>query len=150
MPGFLNKTLATVSQDGRNFILAEPLYYQDDNGDWYAIPAGSKSDGVSTPAVMWPTDPPFGADRWYTGIMHDASPKYRCTLLLWAVDHWTTPQLDLDQCNALLKRALISQGTSPVKAEEYFLALNAFGIQSSVADLSEAIGKITVPPARPA
>lgn len=148
MRGFYNKTLHVISADGRNSLLVDPLIFVDPlNGDIYACPQGSWSDGISTPPEVWATDPPFGLQRWFTGILHDCSPKYRCTLLVWRGDHWAVPDMTREQCDALLKRAFISQGNSPAKAEIYFAALEAFGGSSSEGDLSLATGKLTVPPA---
>lgn len=148
-PGFYNQDLAVRTQDGRNSMALEPLFYLDYDGTWHCAPAGSWSDGISTPPPMWITDPPFGKERYFTGRLHDASPKYRCTLMTWAGDHWKVADMTFTECNALLKRALISQGTSPEKAEIYFAALEAFGTQAMVDDLSQAIGKIEVPPPPP-
>lgn len=148
---FINKSpLLTRSLDGRNFVLAEALYCRDDDGTIYAVPEGSLSDGVSTPPVLWPSDPPFGVDRWYGGILHDASPAYRCTMLFWNVDHWSIPTLDFTACNNLLRRALISQGMSQERADIYFAALEAAGIVASVNDLAQPIGPLVMPPPPPA
>jgi Protein of unknown function (DUF1353) len=147
---FLNKLpLLTRSLDGRNFILEEALYYKDDDGTIYAVPAGSESDGVSTPEILWTSDPPFGIERWYSGIIHDASPKYRDTLLMWITDHWSISGLDFTGCNGLIKRALVSQGTPQLKADAYFTALEAVGIVASVSDLNHSLLHIEIPPPPP-
>lgn len=148
-PGFQNKTLAVTTQDGLNFTLLEPLFYLDTDNTWYACPQGSTSDGISTPSILHVTEPPYGPDRWFSGIIHDCSPKYRCTLLVWTGERWTTCTLTFEQCNALIRRALISQGFNAIRADAYFEALQVAGSSASVNDLSGAIGHLVMPPRPP-
>jgi len=148
-PGFWNIDLLTRARDGRNFTLAEALYHLDDDGTITACPAGSMSDGISTPTIVWATDPPFGIGRWFPGIWHDCSPKYRCTLMQWFGNHWGVAQFTFEECNSTLRRQLIRLGMTSVKADAYFEALQLAGGMASTSDLGIAVGRIIVPPPPP-
>lgn len=148
-PGFFKPTLDTRSEDGRNSVSLEPMYYLDDDGTITCCPEGSWSDGISTPAILWATDPPFGPGRWKEGRWHDGSVKYRCTMVQWYGDHWGVPNMTFEQCNATLRRMLIRGGMTELKADAYFEALELAGMPASIGDLAEAVGHIVTPPNPP-
>lgn len=141
---WVNKTLLTQSSDGHDFVLFEDLLYRDIYGNLWKCPKGSTSDGISTPAELWVTDPPFGQGRWFPGIWHDCSPKYRCTLeVMYAgTTVWTVPQLSFTQCNRMLRDMLVEGGMDAIKADAYFEALQLAGGTASENDLGLPIPKL--------
>jgi hypothetical protein len=94
-PGFQSKTIKVETSDGRNFVLLEPVVYVTGFGAHLTIPAGTTSDGASTPALIWSAVPPFGL-YWPAAYLHDW--LYRATLM---------PK---PECDDLLKEAMLSLG----------------------------------------
>ena len=68
--------LTVKTSDGRNVTLVTEFTYTRKDGCIITIPAGSTSDGASTPPALWPTLPPFGA-YWMAAFLHDY--LYRCS-----------------------------------------------------------------------
>ena len=83
------------TDDGRNFTLIEPYNYEANSGEIITIPAGTTSDGASTPQAMWNIIPPFGA-YWKAAVLHDY--LYRFT------------KRPKEECDNLLKEAMASLG----------------------------------------
>ncbi len=85
--GFSKTTLRVETSDGRYFTLLEPLVYTSDAGEVITAPAGTKTDGASTPPELWPLIPPFGT-YWLAAVLHDflyridKRPKVECDKLL--------------------------------------------------------------------
>lgn len=93
---FQTSSLAVRTSDGRNVTLLEPLIYTHDDGIVTTIPAGSTSDGASTPQLVWSLGfTPFGIG-WRAFVLHDY--LYRQT--------W----LPRDYCDGALLEALKSLG----------------------------------------
>ena len=92
---FLTETVVVKTGNGRSFELLEPMAYVTRAGTTITVPAGTRSDGASTPSVLWPLLPPFG-DYWRAAILHDY--LYRYTFL---------PR---DYCDAILLEAMESLG----------------------------------------
>lgn len=93
---FVGKDLAVRTADGREVVLLEPLVYVHDDGRVTTIPAGSTSDGGSTPQLSWSLGfTPFGCG-WRAFIAHDW--LYRKTYL---------PR---DYCDSALLEMLLSLG----------------------------------------
>lgn len=79
--GFQTRYVESVcNQDGRNWVLLTPLIYQTRGGLVYVIPRGARTDGASTPAVIWGDIPPFGT-YWQSAVLHDSA--YQNTLRRW-------------------------------------------------------------------
>ena len=70
MSGFSTKTLKVATADGRNCTLLEPFSYTTKAGEVITVPAGTTSDGASTPRPMWESLPPFGT-YWPAAFLHD-------------------------------------------------------------------------------
>lgn len=74
-PGFQNLPLKVSTSDGRNFTLLEPFSFVTRAGEVYTVPAGSQSDGASTPQAGWNILPPFGP-YWPAAFLHDWTYRY--------------------------------------------------------------------------
>lgn len=87
MTGFSTLTLCVESTDGHNFSLLEPFTFTSSKGEVIEVPAGTKTDGATTPRALWPTLPPFGT-YWRAAVLHDylyrdsKRPKAECDSLL--------------------------------------------------------------------
>lgn len=75
MNGFSSDALKIETVDGRNFTLLEGFTYTTKSGDVLSVPAGMKSDGASTPKVIWNMIPPFGI-YWKATVLHDYMYRY--------------------------------------------------------------------------
>ncbi|HZV33857.1 MAG TPA: DUF1353 domain-containing protein, partial [Verrucomicrobiae bacterium] len=83
------------SKDGRNFVLLESFTFVTKAGETITVPAGSESDGASTPKPIWNVLPPFGT-YWPAAYLHDY--LYRYT------------QRPKSECDSLLNEAMESLG----------------------------------------
>jgi hypothetical protein len=88
--------------DGRTYVLLAAVTYISEAGEKIVIPAGSTSDGASTPRGMWNLLPPFG-DYWRACFLHDylyrntTKPKQECdSLLLEAMESCGVFKLERD------------------------------------------------------
>lgn len=72
---FTGLPLKVSSLDGHNFVLLEPFSFTRPDGSIITVPAGSESDGASTPRAIWPTMPPFGI-YWPAAYLHDWAYRY--------------------------------------------------------------------------
>ena len=88
---FSTSNLYVRTSDGRNFVLLEPFSYTSNSGEVITVPAGTTSDGASTPREIWSFIPPFGT-YWMAAFLHDY--LYRYT------------QRSKDECDELLKEAM--------------------------------------------
>lgn len=89
-----------VTEDGRNFVLREPVDFICKSGETITIPAGAESDGASTPREIWDLIPPFGA-YWKAAYLHDYlyrytdRPKAECdSILLEAMESLSVETLE--------------------------------------------------------
>lgn len=102
MSGFSTDTLKVATGDGRSFVLLESFTYTAKSGEVITVPAGTASDGASTPRILWRLIPPFGP-YWKPAFLHDY--LYRNTARLKA------------ECDLLLLEAMISCGVGQIEAE---------------------------------
>lgn len=129
---FVNAKLQVETADGRNCVLLEPLVFRMANGLVLRAPAGSATDGVSTPRFIWNVIPPFGK-TWFAGIIHDAA--YRNTLeAQTAGGHWILAKFDQLQADNLMLEALIAQGVDDVERQTIYDALREVGGLAFAAD----------------
>jgi hypothetical protein len=110
--GFKQQFFNVVTEDGRNFVLREPVDYVTAAGEVITIPAGAESDGASTPAAIWPTIPPFGS-YWRAAYLHDY--LYRYT------------QRPKSECDSLLLEAMLSCGVGEIEARLIYEGVNIGG-----------------------
>lgn len=113
--GFNTEYLLVTSSDGRNFKLAQAFSFKRPSGEIIEVPVGTESDGASTPAVLWPTIPPFGK-YWKAAYLHDY--LYRYT------------QRNKDDCDLILKEAMKSLGVNPLEIEAIYEGVNLGGESS--------------------
>lgn len=118
--GFFNKTaIAIRTSDGLNIETLEDFTFTDQYGTAYLVPAGTKSDGASTPRAMWIDLPPFGS-YWLAAVLHDH--LYRATGL---------PKND---CDNALYNAMIALGVPPIRAGEIYTGVHVGGWKDFNAD----------------
>jgi hypothetical protein len=135
-PGFNNLPFKVSSSDGRNFILLEDvIYVTQDGSKTYLMPAGSGSDGASTPPEIWLSFPPFGS-YWPAAYLHDCA--YRGTLQ--SLDGKPV-MLPKDQCDELLKDAMTACGTHVFTRDAIFEGV-ALGGQSAFDTDRKSLPKI--------
>lgn len=124
--GFQQRTLSTLSSDGRDDMLQEPLLYRSRAGDLYRVPAGSTTDGMSTPPIVraLPGFEPYGV-HWFSAILHDA--PYRGTLQVFRRTNFVPANLTRREADALLDEALETQGVPAFRRFLIHTALRLFG-----------------------
>ena len=128
---FQQSTLKVSSNDGRNFVLLEPLVYGMDKGLTIRAIVGSTTDGASTPQEVWSLIPPFGS-YWFSAVMHDAA--YRDTLEAYINDTWQKVTFNFDDSNALLMECMVSQGVNSIERDIIYKAVMDFGSASFESD----------------
>ena len=107
------------TSDGRNFTLLSPEVFTSGVGEVITIPAGSTSDGASTPKELWIEIPPFG-QYWKAAFLHDY--LYRFT------------QKPKAECDSLLFEAMRSLGVPLLLAGTIYEGVHAGGQSSFDAD----------------
>ena len=112
---FSCEELFVATADGRNFRLLAAFTFTRPSGEVILVPGGSESDGASTPAIMWPTLPPFGT-YWKAAFLHDF--LYRCS---------TKPK---DECDAILKEAMRALGVGEIDIVTIYEGVVLFGEES--------------------
>lgn len=112
---FRSSKLAVESSDGRNFTLLEDLVFDSKSGVTYTAPAGSQTDGASTPAFLWPTIPPFGP-YWLAAVLHD-----------WAYRYSQVPK---GVCDDLLLEAMESLGVNKALSDAIYEGVHWAGMDS--------------------
>lgn len=111
--GFNRQFISVLTEDGLNIeLLDEDFGYTDRNGNFHAIPKGSKSDGASTPRVIWIDLPPFGK-YWKSAVFHD---------FLYRQSNYPK-----DLCDHLLLEAMLSDGVPEITAQTIYLGVKASG-----------------------
>lgn len=112
---FINLFSGTLQKDDKTWILDKPLYfYSAKLNKTIKPPAGSDTDGCSVPRL--PFIYAFVGNRYHcSGALHDNLYKQA-----------VYPR---HICDELLYEALISEGCSLIRAEEFYLGVRAFGWQ---------------------
>ena len=112
--------LQVKTSDGRNFVLLEELIFDSTRtGKTYVAPAGSTTDGASTPAFLWPTIPPFGP-YWLAAVLHD-----------WA---YRVSDLPKGECDDLLLEAMESLGVNKALSDAIYEGVHWAGQDSFETD----------------
>jgi hypothetical protein len=116
-PGFQCEEFVVKGRDGQNFTFVEDAVYFARSGATYRIPAGSTTDGASTPVALWVAIPPFGP-YWRAAVLHDAAYRGKLERMqagqmfvdgkinLNPTDTWAPANLDKDTCDFLLLEAM--------------------------------------------
>ena len=112
---FSTNALKVQTSDGRNFVLLEPFSYTSQGGVTITVPAGSQSDGASTPREIWAFVAPFGT-YWKAAYLHDY--LYRYT------------QYPKAFCDDILKEAMECLGVDPIEINAIYNAVALFGSDS--------------------
>ena len=128
---FQNLPFQVSTVDGRNFTLLADAFYVAKDGTRYCLPAGSTSDGASTPSEIWPMIPPFGL-YWPAAFLHDAS--YRNALLVWNGNGWVKAALPKEKCDALLLEAMETLGVGFVERQTIYEGVVVGGGSSFATD----------------
>ena len=112
-------SLKVSTPDGRNFILLESFIYKRKDGQIISVPAGTTSDGASTPSILWPTIPPFGV-YWKAAFLHDY--LYRDT------------ECPKNFCDETLLEAMEELGVGEVESKAIYEGVHLFGWSSYEGD----------------
>jgi len=67
---FSINALDVRTSDGHNVVVLRPFTFTRKDGTVITVPAGTTSDGASTPYIIWNTLPPFGK-YWMAAVLHD-------------------------------------------------------------------------------
>lgn len=122
---FTNLPLKVSSFDGRNFVLLEDFSFTRPNGEVITVPAGSESDGASTPPEIWPVLPPFGL-YWPAAVLHD-----------WAYRYSKLPK---DECDLLLNEGMAALGVHEVTRIEIYEGVHFGGGKAFAEDRQKQAG----------
>lgn len=137
MSGFINLPAKVSTSDGRNFVLLAPLEYVAKSGIHYRGIAGAKTDGASTPPLIWVKYAPFGP-WWLGAVLHDCA--YRTTLeKLTASGLWMRVALPKEEIDLLFLEMMESNGVGLVDRETIYNAVKEFGINAYSDDLAMPI-----------
>lgn len=132
MSGFAKNTLAVQTSDGHSFELLEDLVYTAKDGTVYTVPAGSLTDGASTPPILWPTIPPFGK-YWLAAVLHDWAYRYSA--------------LSKQECDWLLKEAMVSLDVDLVLCDTIYEGVHLGGWKSFRDDRAAVVATAVIPAA---
>ena len=132
---FHNLPAKVETCDGRNLVFIGHLLF-DWNGKTYRVPIGAKTDGASTPRVIWREIPPFGVyapAAW----AHDAG--YQDTLEVMQPDaSWIKASLTKDQCDQMLNDLMACLGTPEYERITIYEGVHLGGGFAFQADRDEA------------
>jgi hypothetical protein len=106
------------TSDGRNVRLLESFTYVTEvNGylEKIEVPAGTKSDGASTPKAIWNIIPPFGP-HWRAAFLHDY--LYRST------------KRSRKECDDIFLEAMINLDVDKITRDTIYTAVRAAGDHS--------------------
>lgn len=110
--GFSVDKLSCETNDGRNIVITVPFSYTRKDGIVINVPVGSKSDGASTPRILWQTIPPFGS-YWKAAVLHDYLYRYS--------------KYDKDFCDETLLEAMHILGVDEVIAHSIYEGVHLGG-----------------------
>jgi len=120
--GFQDLPLKVSSRDGRNFVLLAPFTFVTKAGEIITVPAGTTSDGASTPRPIWNVIPPFGV-YWPAAYLHDY--LYRDT------------QRPEAECDNLLSEAMASLNVEEAERIAIYEGVHLGGWKAFKQDRSE-------------
>ena len=109
---FQQTPMKVETDDGRYVTLLQPYNYLCRSGELITIPAGTTSDGASTPPALWVTIPPFGK-YWKAAVLHDY--LYRIT---------KRPKAE---CDSILLEAMESLGVNEIEAHAIYEGVHLGG-----------------------
>lgn len=112
---FTCTNLKVSTSDGRNFVLLEPFTYVTAKMERIEVPAGTESDGASTPREIWSAFPPFG-DYWRAAFLHDY--LYRET---------DRPK---DECDSLFLEAMEALGVEDATRRTLYEGVHLWGAKA--------------------
>ena len=135
--GFQTQSVLVRTTDGEDDILQEPLVFWTADGRVLRAPAGTTTDGLSTPRIIRNL-PGYDAtgDDWYCGVLHDAA--YRLFLEDWNGTEWVKVNYTREQCDDLMLEALEAQGVGFIRRHTIYRALRMFGQAAFDADREAA------------
>lgn len=124
--GFQEREITASSADGRDDRLIDSLHFLAADGTLYRVPAGSTTDGMSTPPIVnaIPGFEPYGI-HWFSAVLHDAA--YRGTLERLSSLRYMPANLSRLEADELIREALATQGVGILRRSIIFRALRLFG-----------------------
>lgn len=127
--GFSVEKLRVETSDGHNFTLLDGFTYTTKSGEVISVPAGTTSDGASTPKAMWNIIPPFGP-YWKAAFLHDF--LYRYT------------QKSKEYCDNIIDEAMDSLGVNDIEADTIYEGVHLLGWSSFEGDRKSEISTIKI------
>ena len=112
---FHSLPLKVSSMDGRSFVLLEAFDFFRPSGEKITVPVGTKSDGASTPRLIWDAIPPFGS-YWPAAYLHDF--LYRNT------------QRPKEECDTILNEAMVALNVEDVERINIYEGVHLGGWKS--------------------
>jgi hypothetical protein len=106
---FTNQLVSLQTLDGWHVTITDHVDYTSEDHKIYRIPIGAESDGASIPREFWGVIAPVGT-HWRAALLHDSA--YRNTLQVfdWQTNSFKVANLSKDECDNLLKEAMITLG----------------------------------------
>ncbi len=133
---FEKQTLDVRTSDGWHVALLEYLYFTSRSGRRFRGRIGAKSDGASTPRVIWVKFPPFGP-YWLPAVLHDCG--YNGELEEWLDGQWKRVMLSKSENDGLILEAMEDQGCPEIDRLEIYEAVKNFGNTAISEDLAKPI-----------
>ena len=120
MTGFQKSYVDLRTTNGRDASLLSPIIFKrpdEVGGGIITMPTGSRTDGASTPAMVWSLGlAPFGS-YYISCVLHDGC--YRGI---------TIPKIETrEEADLILWEALVSQGVHDTEAKTIYNAVRQFG-----------------------
>jgi hypothetical protein len=112
MGAFSTKTIRVQTSDGHFFVLLESFSYTADDGTVYVVPAGTVTDGCSSPRILWPFVAPFGFP-FLSAVLHDFL--------------YSGSGVPKARCDELFHEAMLSVGVTRLTAAVLYAAVRYFG-----------------------
>lgn len=112
---FSRTKIDVSTSDGHFFTLLEAVTYVAKSGDAYVIPAGTITDGVSSPRPLWPLVAPFGYP-WLAAVLHDFL--------------YVESVVPKRECDDLFLEAMLSLGVTRITAYSLYASVRWLGWRS--------------------
>jgi hypothetical protein len=119
-------------RDGLTWTVIAPKEIVLDDGRRFLVPAGSRTDGASTPKVLWSLGFPPTGDYWSAAVVHDAA--YRGSLHTWNGTDWVLAERNEAFANDLMLALMVSVGVPEAKRIAIYETLKAFGFKAFAED----------------
>lgn len=136
MSGFLKPypPFLSLEGDGLNWILADYLRYDANDGTSWRLFPSSSTDGPSIPQALQSLIKATGAS-FLPGVLHDGLWRGYAEKQL-PDGSWQRSIPDYETSTLLFREALLNQGMNPIEAEVLYLAVMKFGGDARLGDMA--------------